>query len=142
MGSHSTVIITVTIEAKNILKDIAPAIPMMLASLACFYLLTYNYVKSDKKNIARFIDLTIISSVIPLTVGAVQYIAGTGNHMTEGLNRINATFVHPNPFAYYLLIIIAACFISVYKREYNTGRRFIVIRVIILISAEIKARSA
>jgi len=110
---------------------------LKFASLASFYLLIYNYAKKDGKLIKRLIDCTIASSVIPLTVGAVQFVTGTGNRMTEGLNRLNGTFVHPNPFAYYLLIVIAACFITINNGERNGSKRSIT-RMIIMLAAFIE----
>jgi O-antigen ligase len=82
----------------------------------------------------KFINFTIYSSVIPLAAGAVQLVTGTGDRMTAGFNRINGTFVHPNPFAYYLLIILAASFISIYNGKYKS-KKIAVIRIVIALSA-------
>ena len=111
---------------------------LKFASLACFYLLIYHYAKEDNNNINKFLDFTIFSSVIPLAAGAVQFVNGTGNRLTEGLNRINGTFVHPNPYAYYLLIIIAACFITIYDGGKRSGNAIFIIRIIILLAAFIE----
>lgn len=107
---------------------------LKFASLASFYLLVYNYAKKDSTFILKLLDLTIYSSVIPLALGALQFATDTGNKTTIGLNRLNGTFVHPNPFAFYLLIIIAACLI----RIYNGGSRQNILYKVILAAALIE----
>src|SRR5574341_94203 len=52
-----------------------------------------------------------ISSMIPATVGLYQAYSGTGNlEATIGVNRSFGTFVHPNPFAHYLVLASLATF--------------------------------
>jgi len=100
-------------------RDPASGIESLLkfGSLASFYLLVYNYSFADRKNARYFLKAIVFSSVIPMIAGVYQFATGTGNTFTPGLNRISGTFVHPNPFAYYLMVVISACVILLYQKS-------------------------
>lgn len=46
---------------------------------------------------------------VPALVGLVQILAQTGS-VIQGFHRINATFAHPNPFAFYLGVLLLLTF--------------------------------
>jgi O-antigen ligase len=50
----------------------------------------------------------VLSSVLPLSVGMYQYVTGQGFDDLEeaGIARVLATFVHPSPYAFYLVQIV------------------------------------
>jgi O-antigen ligase len=60
----------------------------------------------DVKNLRVFLFAIFGSAIFPLTVAAVQLARGQGGITRDGISRINGTFVHPNPFAAYLFLII------------------------------------
>lgn len=84
---------------------------LKMVSLACMYLLVLGLCRQDRYYKYRIINIMVLSSIIPLTVGLYQYITGKGFYL-DGLMRLNSTFVHPNPFGFYLIIIIGVCLIA------------------------------
>ncbi|MDN5851257.1 MAG: hypothetical protein L0K86_00160 [Actinomycetia bacterium] len=46
-----------------------------------------------------------LSAVFPLIVGLVQLVTGSG-FADEGLNRITGSFLHPNTFGFYLVMVL------------------------------------
>ncbi len=58
---------------------------------------------ADRRWLLRVI---LLSSVVPLVLGVYQYVTDTGDHGTEGFNRILGTFVHPSPYAFYLVQLL------------------------------------
>lgn len=72
-------------------------------------LISFNYVSiyyRDEKKCLFLIKIIIFSSIIPILFGLHQIIFNAGNKGVLGFNRIYGTFVHPNVFASYLLIIL------------------------------------
>jgi putative inorganic carbon (hco3(-)) transporter len=56
---------------------------------------------------ARVLLVAIFASaIVPLTAAALQLSAGRGMMTAEGISRIRGTFLHPNPFAAYLFLLI------------------------------------
>jgi len=78
-------------------------------SLYLIYLIAYNFVIKDKDYTHKLLEFMMYSAIIPICMGFVQFFTRTGN-ISDGLNRVYGTFVHPNPFAFYLLIIVAVCY--------------------------------
>jgi O-antigen ligase len=93
---------------------------LKLVGEAAMYFLVYFFAKNDRKFLVNIINCTVYSAIIPLIVGFYQFSTNTGNHVTKGLNRLFSTFIHPNPFAFYLVVIIVACII---KYSYFKGER-------------------
>lgn len=86
---------------------------MKFASQASLYIIVYNLAKGDNGFIAKIINFIAYSACIPLSIGMYQFVTHSGNMNTAGLNRLYGTFIHPNPFAFYLLIIIVVCIIKI-----------------------------
>lgn len=60
------------------------------------------------------VGAVLVSSVVPITVAATQVIAGVGISGLDGASRVFGTFVHPNPFATYLVTVcLLACTLSI-----------------------------
>jgi O-antigen ligase len=51
----------------------------------------------------------VLSTIIPLSFGFYQLLTNSGNQRTLGFNRINGTFIHPNPYAFYLVVMLLVC---------------------------------
>jgi O-antigen ligase len=78
-----------------------------LRALGTFLLYVYLvHALSDEGRRDLFLKVVVLSAVLPTMVGLYQLASGTGNEVTEGFNRIFATFAHPSPFAFYLLVIL------------------------------------
>ncbi|MGA1046624.1 MAG: hypothetical protein ACO3UU_01320 [Minisyncoccia bacterium] len=76
-------------------------------SFLIMYVTGYVLIKS-KKDCINFIKVVIMSSIIPVIIGYLQLLNGTGLYTNPGFeNRIAGTFGHPNVLGYFLLIIIA-----------------------------------
>lgn len=62
---------------------------------------------SDAPQVAdRVLTAVFASAIIPLAVAGYQAIAGSGGFRAGGFSRVRGTFVHPNPFAFYLTLLI------------------------------------
>ena len=48
----------------------------------------------------------VLSSLIPITVGLVQWFTDSGDKGTDGFNRIFGTFTHPSPYGFYLVSLL------------------------------------
>ena len=60
----------------------------------------------DGRGLRLILFAAIVSSIVPVMV-AIRQIAGQGGVFTaSGLDRIRGTFVHSNPFAAYLFLMI------------------------------------
>jgi len=77
-----------------------------LFSIFSIFFLGWFLIDSSTK-LKKFILLAIASSVLPLLVGFWQFFTQTGFQLSfEDIpNRIFGTFAHPNPFAYFLVLI-------------------------------------
>jgi O-antigen ligase len=54
----------------------------------------------------RVLAAVFASALVPLAVAAFQMSAGSGGFTAGGYSRVRGTFVHPNPFALYLTLLI------------------------------------
>ncbi len=54
----------------------------------------------------RVLTAVFASALVPLGVAAFQMAAGSGGFSAGGYSRVRGTFVHPNPFALYLTLLI------------------------------------
>jgi len=52
------------------------------------------------------VRVMVLSAVVPVIFGIYQYITDTGNHGTAGLNRLQGTFTHPAPYAFFLVGLV------------------------------------
>ncbi|MDD5527473.1 MAG: O-antigen ligase family protein [Patescibacteria group bacterium] len=79
----------------------------MLIFFASFILIESN------RDLADLIKVIIVSALIPSLVAVYQYFTKTGLTVPfEGVyNRVFGTFAHPNLLAFYLLLVLALCFV-------------------------------
>lgn len=57
--------------------------------------------------IQTLLDTVTVSFLLPAVFGFYQLVRGTGSYMTDvGQTRVFGTFVHSNPFAFYLVIVL------------------------------------
>jgi putative inorganic carbon (HCO3(-)) transporter len=69
-------------------------------------LLVLNELLRDDQGARVILFAVFLSAVIPIAVGAVQYLTGSGFHYSGGFARVRGTFNHPNPFAIYLTLML------------------------------------
>jgi len=74
-------------------------------STVILYILVYDLF-AEREKLRSLVVVIIISSLFPVVVGLYQVIGDAGQYIT-GFVRANGTFVHPNPYAFYLIIILA-----------------------------------
>ena len=82
-------------------------------------LLVLNELVRDDRDVRIILFAVFVSALVPIAVGAVQYLTGSGFFFAGGFARVRGTFNHPNPFAIYLttlLIMGAAIFRFVRQR--------------------------
>ena len=75
--------------------------------------LVLNELLRDEHTFRLILYAVFLSAAIPVAVGALQFLAGSGLHYSGGFARVHGTFNHPNPYAIYLttlLIMGAAIF--------------------------------
>src|SRR3972149_3862174 len=87
---------------------------LRLLSFFTIYVLAAECLK-EKKHFSQLIAAIFISVLLPSTIGFYQVFTGTGNLATPGFNRITGTFVHPNQFAHYLLLIVTLAAIFIFE---------------------------
>ena len=104
-------------------------------SILAVYLIIL-YLNSKEESFGSTITKAmILSAIVPLSVGLYQIIFkkgfSSGFSSEEGLNRVYGTFVHPNSYAFYLLIIIVTIFI--YNQKYRRDKFFYLIGAVALL---------
>ncbi len=78
----------------------------VLGSLVAYALAAHLH--PVQKDVQRVVDVIIASFVVPASVGLYQLVSGSGI-VGPGfpIPRVLATFVHPNPFGFYLVLMIS-----------------------------------
>lgn len=61
---------------------------------------------TDKQSAIRVLVAAAASAIIPVALALFQMVTGTGGIRENGFHRVMGTFVHPNPFALYLTMMI------------------------------------
>ena len=86
-------------------------IARILSSALIFY--TAFVVVENSKDLSNLIKVIIISALIPSLVAIYQFFTQTGLTVPyEGVyNRVFGTFTHPNMLAFYLVLVLALCFV-------------------------------
>jgi putative inorganic carbon (HCO3(-)) transporter len=57
-------------------------------------------------DVRRFLVAIFGSAIVPLAVAGMELMRGAGGLTPGGVSRINGTFLHPNPFGAYLMLVI------------------------------------
>lgn len=90
------------LRSENVLYSLRQWLP--LVSLFVVYALSAHFFRTPQR-IQRVIDVIAASFILPAIYGFYQ-LAGHNGFILMGLSRIPGTFFHPNPFAFYLAMII------------------------------------
>lgn len=85
----------------------------LLRLFSIFFIFSFSYFLINKEgSFVRLLFIILLSSCIPILTAWYQFIRGIGyTDDAFSLPRIYGTFAHPNIFALYLIIVIAAIFL-------------------------------
>ena len=94
---------------------------LRIIGVLSLYILVVDLMRSAD-DIRWMLRVLLLSSVIPLALGIYQFMTDSGNHETEGLNRIDGTFVHPSPYATYLVSLVPLAIVYLLHTRSRLGR--------------------
>ena len=103
----------------------ADALEDWLRVLSAFliYVLVVDLMRTERER-RWLLRVIVLSAVVPLCVGFYQYATQTGFEATDeaGVQRILATFVHPSPYAFYLVQIFPLALVLFLHAESRLAR--------------------
>ncbi len=103
------IIIFLLFSVLNLLltENIAAGMEELLRFISMFviYVMVWDLFRTDKQ-IHCLVNAVLFSALIPIGFGLYQAVLNQGQFIT-GFIRVYGTFAHPNPFAFYLIIILA-----------------------------------
>jgi len=76
----------------------------LAAAVALF--LAVEQLAVDERSRRRFLLVCYASAVVPLVVGLGQFATGDYRKVSDGLGRVTGTFLHPNAFGFYLVLLL------------------------------------
>ncbi len=106
--------------------------PTPIASLRAFvsvltyfsvFSFAYSFVRSNE-DVESIMKLVVYSSFIPFCVSAVQFVLPEISTTRDGF-RLHGSFMHPNIYAFYLVLISAVCFYCIKSETVFFSKRFI-----------------
>jgi len=97
---------------------------LRLLSVFSVYLLTRMIFVSESK-IRAGLTSVLLSSLIPIFFAIIQFITKQGLVNDGGVARIVGTFIHPNAFGSYLLIILLFCMAQILEGNHFINRTFL-----------------
>ncbi|RJP19301.1 MAG: O-antigen ligase family protein [Candidatus Omnitrophota bacterium] len=89
----------------------------LLSYLPLYAILFHLAIKGNSK---RILHVLFISLILPTVVGYYQILFHQGA-MIKGVHRITGTFVHPNPFSFYIVLMMG---ITYWKLRWSAQRIF------------------
>jgi len=93
------------------------------------------YLNQEKKG-GKLLWAILFSAIVPIGMGIYQFLFQRG--MLElGYNRINGSFVHPNVFSQYLLLILFILFYLFNTRSLKLWQKFFVYPMLAIVIAEL-----
>lgn len=92
-----------------------------LVSIFVIYILILNLFETEEK-INKLFQAVLISVIVPSAVGFYQFLTDTGNQSVYGFNRIFATFIHPNPYAFYLTMLLPMGIVLLFKDGFSSRK--------------------
>ncbi|MCK4306180.1 MAG: O-antigen ligase family protein [Candidatus Eisenbacteria sp.] len=92
-----------------------------LSSLLAVYLLVVNLARG-RQGSQVITGAILLGLVVPSAVAIYQFLSGQAEHNVYGIKRLSGTFVHPNPFAIYLVAVFMAA-LGFWKDLTRTSRQ-------------------
>lgn len=87
-------------------RPLASAVDVLRLATVLVILMVLNRLLVDRRATRVILAAIFVSALIPLAMGAYQVATGTGFRVIAGFYRVLGTFVHPNPFAIYLTLVL------------------------------------
>lgn len=78
-----------------------------IAAAAMMFFVLRRLLTEEPRAADHVLTAVFASALLPLIVAAGQFVTGSGAFHSGGYERVRGTFVHPNPFALYLTLVIA-----------------------------------
>jgi O-antigen ligase len=78
---------------------------LRVISAFVIYVMAVDLMRTDRER-RWLLRIIVLSAVIPVAVGVYQVVTVSGDQSTQGFNRILGTFVHPSPYAFFLVQIL------------------------------------
>lgn len=97
---------------------------LRLVSIFAAYVLTRLIFISEAK-IKMALNAILLSALIPVVLAFCQLVTGSGMVYDGGQARIVGTFLHPNAFASYLLIVLIFCTAQMLEKKAFVNKRFL-----------------
>ena len=76
---------------------------------------------SGEQRLSLLTRAILLSAALPLAFGFYQFFTNSGFHFTRGFNRVYGTFLHPNVFAQFLLVMVFALLTHEGRRPEGKG---------------------
>src|SRR5574341_2014058 len=92
------------LRAERLLSSLSEWLPVVASLIV--YALAANLFR-DERRTQMAIDALAVSFIPPSALVFYQLLTSQGRLLAPGVIRIDGTFVHPNPFAIYLVVIIS-----------------------------------
>lgn len=90
---------------------------LRIISIFLFFVSAYIFVKNEKSP-KTILHAIVFSAIIPFLFATYQLITGSGLGGTEGLeSRLFGTFSHPNPFASFVVIVLAVALYLIFQEK-------------------------
>lgn len=83
----------------------------------------------------RLVVACLLSTVIPIVIGAVQVLGAGGGKAEKGLSRLTGTFLHPNAYGFYLVLMLLVA--TAIYRHVSGWHRVLVAFVLVAGGAEL-----
>jgi len=97
----------------------------LVSTFAVYILARIIFTTSEK--IRRLFIVILLSALMPMMVAVYQLATGNGAVYDAGQHRIVGTFLHPNAFASYLLILLIFCTAQILEKGNFLSRRFMIV---------------
>ncbi len=78
---------------------------LRILSALLIYIMVVDLMRRERER-RWLLRIIVLSTIVPLCFGLYQFANDSGDHSTPGFNRILATFVHPSPYAFFLVQIL------------------------------------
>jgi len=78
---------------------------LRILSALLIYVMVVDLMRQERER-RWLLRIIVLSAIVPLCFGLYQFATNTGDHATPGFNRVLATFVHPSPYAFFLVQIL------------------------------------
>jgi putative inorganic carbon (hco3(-)) transporter len=91
----------------------------LAAAVAVFLAVEQFAVRDEHRR--RILLASYASAIVPMLVGLQQLASGSYLKVSDGLGRVTGTFVHPNTFGFYLVLLLTMA-VAVYRHLHGWAR--------------------